>query len=342
LITYQNIIGRNPGPIMFSEEETNLLSTLRVLVTGAGGSIGSRIVSLLSTIPGLVLKATDRDETALHTLSLNLTQTALFDSSSYELLDIRDEKGIENCISEFRPTAIVHAAALKHLSVLQRQPREAVLTNVFGSANLVDSAARFGVEHFVNISTDKAADPTSILGISKLLAEHYVSDLRNRKFPRYTSCRFGNVFNSRGSVIETFLKQIQTGSPITITDPEITRLFMHVDEAAYLSVKSLLINQNDVHIFQMGEPVSLISVVTNMQRVMNSTCPVLVTGLRPGEKMHENLVGAQEVLFKTSDSRIKGLNLPNLSENLSKAFQFINERDEPRLTEFLINFSNEK
>jgi len=311
-------------------------------VTGAGGSIGSRIVSLLSTIPGLVLKATDRDETALHTLSLNLTQTALFDSSSYELLDIRDEKGIENCISEFRPTAIVHAAALKHLSVLQRQPREAVLTNVFGSANLVDSAARFGVEHFVNISTDKAADPTSILGISKLLAEHYVSDLRNRKFPRYTSCRFGNVFNSRGSVIETFLKQIQTGSPITITDPEITRLFMHVDEAAYLSVKSLLINQNDVHIFQMGEPVSLISVVTNMQRVMNSTCPVLVTGLRPGEKMHENLVGAQEVLFKTSDSRIKGLNLPNLSENLSKAFQFINERDEPRLTEFLINFSNEK
>lgn len=288
-LTYQNVIMRAPAPAHFSQEEIDSLRSERVLITGAGGSIGSRITSLLSTLGGITYLATDRDESALHSLSLKLTTSALFDSENFELLDIRDREGIAHCFERFKPTVVIHAAALKHLSALQKQPREAVLSNVIGTAHLIESSLTVGVRKFVNISTDKAAKPTSVLGTTKHLAELYTATFRKEHDLLYTNCRFGNVFNSRGSVIETFTRQMLLGAPITLTHPDITRFFMHTDEAAYLTLKSLLINAGDVHIFDMGEPVLMKQVIYKMQEILGTSSQILITGLRDGEKLHEDL-----------------------------------------------------
>lgn len=305
-INYESIIGRDPKPAHFSPDEIVRFQDERFLVTGAGGSIGSRIVKLLSTIPNIEYLATDRDESSLHSLSLSLTHSALFDSDRFRLLDVRDYVGIQECFAEYKPTAVIHAAALKHLSVLQKQPREAILTNVFGSANLLEVSRDFGVTSFVNISTDKAAAPTSVLGLSKHLVELYTAEFRKKGYPGFTSCRFGNVFNSRGSVIETFTRQMSLGVPITLTDPSVERFFMHVDEAAFLTLKSFLSNKGDVHIFEMGEPVLMLDIVRKMQEILLSSSQILITGLRDGEKIQEQLVesDAHEIISEYDEIRV--------------------------------------
>lgn len=334
-ITYQNVIQREPRPTFFDEAEFSKLSEERFLVTGAGGSIGSRIVSLLATIPGIKFLATDRDESALHSLSLALTKTALFETDSYQLLDIRDQDGIDACLESFRPTTIIHAAALKHLSVLERQPREAVLTNIFGTANMLEAAISHNVRSFVNISTDKAATPSSVLGMSKYIAEIYTSDIRQSKGLRYTNCRFGNVFNSRGSVIETFVSQIQSGSPITLTDEGVTRFFMHVDEAAFLTIKSFLINQSDVHVFDMGRPVPLNAVVQNLQAILGGSSAVLITGLRSGEKLHEILIDDNTTFSETVHPHISAVSLGDIREKHGDLIELVRLRNEKKLTQYL-------
>jgi len=335
LLTYQNVIERDPRMTFFTPEELLYLSNERFLITGAGGSIGSRIVHLISSIPGATYLATDRDETALHSLSLSLTSKALFDSSNFELLDIRDPDGVEACVSSFKPTTIIHAAALKHLSVLQKQPREATLTNVIGTASLVDIAVKHGIKKFVNISTDKASDPTSILGISKHLAELYVANTRYDLKNLYTSCRFGNVFNSRGSVIETFISQMRQNSPVTLTNSNISRYFMHEDEAAYLTVKSLIINQSDVHIFDMGEPIMISKIIQNMQKILNSTSAVIITGMREGEKMHEQLVENGLTLTSSSYPHISTLSLIQEVKSNFEALSLVKNKNESEITEFM-------
>lgn len=289
-VSYEQITGRTPRTISFSNSEFETLSGKRFLITGAGGSIGSRITKLLANIPGVDFLATDRDETALHSLSLELSSTALFDSPRIELLDIKDRDGITLAFNRYKPDVVIHAAALKHLSALERQPREAVLSNVFGTANLVQSALANKVRYFINISTDKAADATSVLGRSKRLGEYLVTHCRKeRAMLGWTSCRFGNVYNSRGSVIETFLSQMRNGTPITLTDANVTRYFMHPNEAAFLTIKSLLINAGDIHIFDMGEPILIRDIIDNLARELHSSSPIVTTGLRPGEKLSEDL-----------------------------------------------------
>lgn len=334
-ITYQKIIGREPRPTFFDQSEISLLKNERFLITGAGGSIGSRVVSLLASIPGVEFLATDRDESALHSLSLSLIKTALFETEKFKLLDIRDQAGIDECLTNFKPTTIIHAAALKHLSVLERQPREAVLTNIFGTANMLSAGISHGVRNFVNISTDKAATPTSVLGMSKYIAEIFTSYIRNSKGFEYTSCRFGNVFNSRGSVIETFVSQIKSGSPITLTHTDVTRFFMHVDEAAFLTIKSFLINQSDVHVFDMGQPVELLAVVQNLQAFLGGSSPVLITGLRKGEKLHEILIAQNTDFTPTVHPHISAVSLGEIQAKYLNIIEMIDLRDEKGLTQIL-------
>lgn len=336
-ISYSSVLGRPIKPIYFSEREADSIRSERFLVTGAGGSIGSRIVGLLASIPGTEFLATDRDETALHSLSLRLTSQGLFDSSNYELLDVRDLTGVNAAIQVYKPTVVVHAAALKHLSALQRQPREAALTNVFGSANVVDAAIRNGVSKFINISTDKAAQPTSVLGFSKHFAELYVASKRLDGYPQFTNCRFGNVFNSRGSVIETFLMQMKIGAPVTLTDPEVFRYFMHVDEAAFLTIKSYLINSGDVHIFNMGEPVRMLDIVLRMQQLLSSKSQILITGLRDGEKLNELLVEKESSCEQSVYPDIKTLNLSmRNTPELVSILNAVQSRDENAIIELLV------
>lgn len=339
-ITFQSIIGREPRSVIFNSDEIALLREERILVTGAGGSIGSQIVKFISGLGQIEYLATDRDEGSLHSLSLDLDARALFESPNIELLDIRDPEGIRQTFEKFKPTLVIHAAALKHLNALQKQPREATLTNVFGTANLVDAAINFGVQKFVNISTDKAANAKSVLGYSKKMAELYVAANRNEKYPSFTSCRFGNVFNSRGSVIETFVHQIVNDAPITLTDPKIERFFMSVEEAAYLTLKSTLINAGDVHIFDMGEPVPLSLIIENLQKVLGMRSSIVVTGLRDGEKMTEELFGQTENSFQTSEPRIEFANLSTeLNENTALV-EAIQSRDEAKIIAGLSAFTS--
>ena len=330
------MLGREPTPAFFESQEIEQLAEERILITGAGGSIGSRIVKLIDSIPGTTFLATDRDESALHSLSLSLTTSALFDSPNFKLLDVRDIDGIRNCISEFEPTVVIHAAALKHLSVLQKQPREAVLSNILGSADLLKIASQYGVARFVNISTDKAANPSSILGITKHLAELCTAKYRFESGLLYTNCRFGNVFNSRGSVIETFIRQMQVGAPITLTHPEITRYFMHTDEAAFLTLKSLLINNGDVHIFDMGDPFSMYQIIQRMQEILKSSSQILITGLREGEKLHEILYEDESNLKLSTHPKIKVLTFSDQdwARHIS-IFDSIGNRQEEKITKYL-------
>jgi len=197
------------------------LSGERILITGAGGSIGSKIVKAISNYQGSSLLATDRDENRLHTLSLDLIGSALFNSSQFQVMDIKDLQGVKNSISGFKPTMIIHAAALKHLAILEQQPREAYLTNIIGTNNMLSTAYQFKVQKFLNISTDKAANPISVLGKTKYVAELLTSKYRNLGAKNFTSVRFGNVFNSRGSVIETFARQLESNLPVTLTDIDV-------------------------------------------------------------------------------------------------------------------------
>ena len=280
--------------IPFSPEEVSELRRERVLITGAGGSIGSRIAIALSKIGGVNFLATDRDESALHSLSLQLTSTALFEGSNFLLLDIRDRVGAQSIADDYRPTVIIHAAALKHLSVLEKQPREALLTNVYGTLNMLEIAQKVGVKKFVNISTDKAASPVSVLGRSKFLAELLTAHYKKSTVIDFVSVRFGNVFGSRGSVIETFVDQIQRGMPVTLTDKEVSRYFMHPDEAAFLTLKSMFVRKGDVHLFDMGSPVLIQDVINRLQEILNGKSSIIYTGLRDGEKLHEDLFAGIE------------------------------------------------
>ena len=314
-LKYEQITG-NPAPIInLDERDYAFLEGKSILVTGAGGSIGSRIANHLARVPNVKLLALDRDENALHSLSLMISNTALFQDATYVLQDIRDAIGLDRIIENSKPSLIIHCAALKHLSVLEKYPREAVLTNVFGTVNLLDSAIRHNVHGFLNVSTDKAAEPISVLGRTKRIAELLVIRARNAGSERFTNVRFGNVFNSKGSVIETFTHQILNHVPITLTDQKMKRYFMHIDEAAALAIKSSVLNAGAIHILDMGDPILMTDIIERIKVALNSKENITVTGARQGEKLNEDLMNSFENLVTTDNSKIRVLltNHPGVS-----------------------------
>ena len=298
--TYEEITERTTPSLTISKEVKEFYSGNTVLITGAGGSIGSRIVKQLSQIEGVRLVATDRDENSLHSLSLETSSKALFDDNVFKILDIRDESGIDLILQEFSPSIVIHAAALKHLSVLESQPREALLTNCLGTYNLIKASNDFGVTKFLNISTDKAANPTSILGLSKLYTEKVINKYRSDGRANYTSVRFGNVFASKGSVIQTFCHQIQMQMPITLTDYEMKRFFMNINEAAFLAITALKLNSGQTHLLDMGDSIPIAKIIENLQKFYKSSLPIEITGVRAGEKLDEDLTAFYETA-KTSE-----------------------------------------
>jgi len=309
-ISYETIIGRSESEIDVNSLLERDLYGQRILVTGAGGSIGSKIVSKLATFSNLEILATDRDENRLHSLSLEVLGTALFLSSQFKVLDVRDQTGVFELVKSFQPTMVIHAAALKHLAILEKQPREAYLTNVIGTFNVLHAAEKFRVKSFLNISTDKAANPTSILGKSKAIAEILTKIQRQKGMGNYTSVRFGNVFNSRGSVIETFAKQIELNLPVTLTHPEVKRFFMKIEEAANLSLVSLVLAKGDVHILDMGPPIKLSHIVERLIETLGGNSTIEIVGLRQGEKLEEELWSSSDTIF---DSPVKGIRFLNFN-----------------------------
>jgi len=269
----------------------------RVLVTGAGGSIGSELCRQLARFNPAELIMLDRDESALHEVQLSIHGRALLDTPQTVLADLRDAATIHHIFATRRPEVVFHAAALKHLPLLERYPLEAYQTNVLGTSTLLTAAKSVGVQVFVNISTDKAANPISILGYSKRIAERVTAHFGvNSSAGKYISVRFGNVLGSRGSVLMSFRDQIEKGGPVTVTHRGVTRYFMTISEAVQLVIQAGAIGSNgEVLVLDMGEPVSIYDVATQLVRNSQKSVAIEIVGLRSGEKVHEELFGDGEI-----------------------------------------------
>ena len=269
----------------------------RVLVTGAGGSIGSELCRQLVRFNPAELIMLDRDESALHEVQLSIHGRALLDTPQTVLADLRDATTINDIFKTRQPEVVFHAAALKHLPLLERYPSEAYQTNVLGTATLLQAAQTNGVKVFVNISTDKAANPISILGYSKRIAERITASFGvTATTGKYISVRFGNVLGSRGSVLMSFRDQIEKGGPVTVTHKGVTRYFMTISEAVQLVIQAGAIGSSgEVLVLDMGNPVSIYDVATQLVSNSRKSVAIEIVGLRAGEKVHEELFGAGEI-----------------------------------------------
>jgi FlaA1/EpsC-like NDP-sugar epimerase len=280
------------------------LTGMRVLITGAGGSIGSEIARQVAEFNPALLLLLDHDETHLHDVSL-----ALSGSCEQLLVDVSDRAAVFEAFLRHRPDVVFHAAAHKHVPVLEDHPVEAASVNVCGTENVVQAATAAGVRRFVLISTDKAVEPISVMGASKRVAEEVV--LAHAALgTAYSIVRFGNVLGSRGSVIPTFARQIAAGGPITVTDPRMTRFFMSVEEAVQLVLQASVLSQgHEIFMLEMGEPVRILDLAQRMVRLSGredgAEIPIKMIGRRPGEKLHEQLHGPDEAVFPTAHPFIR-------------------------------------
>lgn len=285
-----------------------------VLVTGAGGSIGSEIARQVSRFEPKELVMLDRDESLLHSTQLSIFGHGMLDTPNMVLADIRDAEALDEIFAAHKPDVVFHAAALKHLPMLQQYPGEGWKTNVLGTKNVLDAATKHGVKRFVNISTDKAAAPTSVLGKTKRIAEELTAWYAGTTGNTYLSVRFGNVLGSRGSVLYSFTAQIEKGGPVTVTDPHVTRYFMTIPEACELVIQAAAIGQpGDVLVLDMGEPVRILEVAEGLIARSGKDIDIVFTGLRDGEKLDEVLFTSDEVSDVTSHPLITRLRVPPLA-----------------------------
>lgn len=297
-VEIEDVLGRQPVKTDYVQI-SNMLKGKAILISGAGGSIGSELVMQISHHHPARIILVDQDESALYYIHEKLSQSFYYD---YELCvcDIKSESKIETIFERYRPDLVFHAAAYKHVPLMELHPDEAVMNNVFGTLNLATIAGNYQVECFINISTDKAVEPVNVLGATKCLSERLVIELGSQ-YPatRYCSVRFGNVLGSRGSVIPVFREQIQKGGPVTVTHPEMTRYFMLISEAVDLVLQAAAFeDSNMVYALEMGKPVRIVDLAKQMISLMNPSdsekLEIVYTGLRPGEKLHELLIGQDE------------------------------------------------
>ncbi len=284
-----------------------------VLVTGAAGSIGSEIARQLLYYRPAQLILVDQGETPMYELEQELRKVhpVLFAAVRMVVADIRNEKRMRQVFKKFRPNYVFHAAAYKHVPLMEENCYEAVMVNIFGTQNLADLAMEFGVHKFVMVSTDKAVNPTNVMGATKRVAEIYTQSLNNTigSSTRFITTRFGNVLGSNGSVIPLFKKQIETGGPITVTHPDITRYFMTIPEACQLVLEAGVMGQGgEIFIFNMGESVKILDVAKKMIKLSGLTLgkdiQITFSGLRPGEKLYEELLATTENTMPTHHEKI--------------------------------------
>jgi FlaA1/EpsC-like NDP-sugar epimerase len=303
----------------------------RVLVTGAGGSIGSELCRQVRRFKPASLVMLDRDESALHGVLLSIEGHALMDADNLALVDIRDRDRLRSVMAAHRPQVVFHAAALKHLPLLENSAAEAVKTNVRGTANVLDACIENDVERFVNISTDKAADPVSVLGYSKRVAERLTAHADRVASGTYLSVRFGNVLGSRGSVLSTFQTQIANGGPVTVTHPEATRYFMTVEEAVQLVIQAgALGGSGEALVLDMGAPVRIADIARQMIEASGKTVPIVFTGLRQGEKLHEQMMAPFEVDRRPRHVLISHVTVPPLDPRLLRELVVITSNADAR------------
>ena len=284
-----------------------------VLVTGAGGSIGSEIARQVHRFGPSELVMLDRDESGLHGTQLSIYHQGLLDTPNMVLCDIRDAEALDKVFADHRPDVVFHAAALKHLPMLEQYPLEGWKTNTLGTLNVLRVAEKYKVDRLVNISTDKAADATSVLGKTKRLAEQLTAHFALNTGHNWLSVRFGNVLGSRGSMLHTFTSQIASGGPLTVTHPDVTRYFMTIPEACELTIQAGAMGRPaDVLVLDMGEPVKILDVARGLISRSGKDIKIVFTGLRPNEKLHEVLFSGDEDRATTSHELIYRVAVPPL------------------------------
>jgi FlaA1/EpsC-like NDP-sugar epimerase len=307
-IRIEDLLGRE----MIALDNTGLHALLggkRVLVTGAGGSIGSELCRQVSQygVEGLLM--VDNGEFNLYQIEQEMNGRCPEGGVEALLGDVRDPVRMESIIRTFRPHILLHAAAYKHVPLIENNPAEGVKTNVFGTRKMADLAVEFGVEKFLLVSTDKAVNPTNVMGASKRVAEVYCQAMNSRGVTAFITTRFGNVLGSAGSVVPLFRQQIETGGPVTVTHPEITRFFMTIPEAVSLILQATAMGQGgEIFVLDMGRPVKVVDLAREMihlsGRIPEKDIEIRFIGLRPGEKLHEELFHGAENLQGTSHPKI--------------------------------------
>jgi len=321
-VKIEELLGR-PSIKLLNEHVANMLKTKQVLITGAAGSIGSELARQIAAIKPASIILCDKSETGLYELEYELRQKYdLGDSLKIFLGDVKDEYAMNRLFASCLPNIVFHAAAYKHVPMMENHPSEAILNNVLGTKMLADLAELYRVEKFLFVSTDKAINPTNIMGASKRIAEVYCHALhardeselqvvalasvtREKTKTKFITTRFGNVMGSNGSVIPRFQLQIAAGGPVTVTHPEIIRYFMTIQEACSLVLEAVTIgNGGELYLFDMGEPVKIFDLAQKMIKLSGKEIDIAFTGLRPGEKLYEELLNKEEEVMPTHHKKI--------------------------------------
>jgi FlaA1/EpsC-like NDP-sugar epimerase len=298
-VQVEDLLGRNPIELD-AEGISETITGKTVLVTGAGGSIGSEICRQICKFTPKTLILLGHGENSIYSIELELRAHYNEEIEILtEIADVQDRHKIFRIMETYRPNVVYHAAAHKHVPLMERNPEEAVKNNIFGTKNVSEAADTFGIETFVLVSTDKAVNPTNVMGSTKRFAEMLIQQLDKHSKTRFVAVRFGNVLGSRGSVIPIFKQQIQKGGPVTVTHPEMTRYFMTIPEASRLVIQAgALARGGEIFVLDMGEPVKIVDLAKNLIKLSGYTADEIkinFTGLRPGEKMYEELLNENEI-----------------------------------------------
>jgi len=302
-VDVEDLLGREPTPIDVSEVRSTLAGKV-VAVTGAAGSIGSELCRQIMRMEPASLILIEIDETRLYELWLELRN---IDENLPVMCicDIRDAEKLDTVFERYKPAVVLHAAAYKHVPLMELSPEEAIKTNVMGTLQVIEACERHNTERFVLISTDKAVAPVNIMGLTKSLAEREMLDATRRGKLNALAVRFGNVLASRGSVVPIFEEQLRHGGPLTVTDPDVTRYFMTIPEAARLVLQAQAIGMpGDIFVLEMGEPVKIVDLARKMIALSGVPADIKFVGLRPGEKLHESLTTDNETLLPTEREKI--------------------------------------
>lgn len=346
-VEVEDLLGREPVELDITSI-SEYVAGKTVLVTGAGGSIGSEICRQICKFSPSKILLLGHGENSIYQIDLELKNLY---RNEFEIVpviaDVQDRERIFEVMEEHRPDVVYHAAAHKHVPLMEYNPREAVKNNVFGTKNVAEAADTFGVHTFVMISTDKAVNPTNVMGSTKRIAEMIIQRLAQQSKTKFVAVRFGNVLGSRGSVIPLFKKQIKAGGPITVTHPDITRYFMTIPEASRLVIQAgSLAKGGEIFVLDMGEPVKIVDLAKNLIKLSGYTIEeigIKYSGLRPGEKMYEELLNEKEIYPEPVYPKIFiGRAVLEQEAEIEYLLTEFDSLSETELKEFVINLANRK
>ncbi|MFI5164254.1 MAG: polysaccharide biosynthesis protein [Bacteroidia bacterium] len=335
-VRIEDLLERNPIKLDMSTIKSQTAGKI-ILVTGAAGSIGSEIVRQLSTFNPKKIILVDIAESPLYEMENELKN--IFHLRSFEIViaDVRDKERMESIFKKYSPQVVYHAAAYKHVPLMEHHPLEAIHTNVLGTKIMADLAVKFSVEKFVMVSTDKAVNPTNVMGASKRIAEMYVQSLNKESKTKFITTRFGNVLGSNGSVIQLFRQQIERGGPVTVTHPDITRFFMTIPEACQLVLEAgAMGNGGEIFLFDMGQSVKISDLAKKMVQLAGLTLgkdiQIIYSGLRSGEKLFEELLATKENTLATHNpqimaGKVREYDYKEVSENVDALVLLLQKQD---------------